>query len=92
MANVFFSRGVFNFISINREFYFHYQSTKDSVNNISLVDSVVDETEPQEIDPNDWRTIYPNPKPIQIGDQEVLASVAETMSERITGLSGTPFA
>ena len=72
-------------------FYFHYQSNRDRLSKVTPVDSMVSEIEIKEVDPNDWRTIYPNPKPMKIGDYEVLASVAETMSERITGLSGTTF-
>jgi len=38
-----------------------------------------------------WQTIYPDTKPMQIGSVTVQASVAETWSDRITGLSGTPY-
>ena len=39
----------------------------------------------------DWRVIYPNTIKITIGDVEVQASVADTLSKRIKGLSDTPF-
>jgi len=39
----------------------------------------------------DWRTIYPNTVGITIGDVPVQASIADTMSSRIKGLSDTPF-
>lgn len=42
-------------------------------------------------DNNSWKAIYPNTKPMKIGEVEVLASVADSMSERITGLSNTPY-
>ena len=49
------------------------------------------EEEVVEVAPEEWRSIYPNTIPILIGDTPVLASVADTMSSRIEGLSGTPF-
>lgn len=39
----------------------------------------------------DWRTVYPMVVPMQIGNVTVKASVADTLSERIKGLSNTPF-
>lgn len=72
-------------------FYFHYQSNQERLSSLSSSEPIVIESEVIETDSNDWRTIYPNPQPIQIGNHKVLASVAKTMSERITGLSGTPF-
>lgn len=39
----------------------------------------------------DWRLIYPVTVPITIGGVLVEASVADTLSTRIKGLSGTPF-
>ena len=44
-----------------------------------------------EIGIEDWRTVYPVTVPVMIGDVPVKASVADTMSSRIKGLSGTPF-
>ena len=38
-----------------------------------------------------WREIYPNTVPLRIGSTTVLASVADTIASRITGLSNTPF-
>lgn len=39
----------------------------------------------------EWRIIYPDTVLITIGGVEVQASVADTLPERIKGLSGTPF-
>jgi len=72
-------------------FYFQYRATERDLNRIVQVDLVDSDVKIQEIDPNNWQTIYPNPKPIKIGKTDAQASVARTMSERITGLSGTPF-
>jgi len=45
----------------------------------------------QIVDPNDWQKIYPNTVSVMIGSTSVRASVANTLAERIKGLSGTPF-
>lgn len=39
----------------------------------------------------DWRTYYPVTVPLSIGSTTVLASVADSLPERIKGLSGTPY-
>ncbi len=39
----------------------------------------------------DWQTIYPKTKPLQIAGVNVLSSVARTWPDRIKGLSGTPY-
>jgi hypothetical protein len=39
----------------------------------------------------EWRTLYPNTVPVKIGEVVVEASVADTLPERIQGLSDTPF-
>ncbi|MEY3784468.1 MAG: hypothetical protein RLZZ230_790 [Candidatus Parcubacteria bacterium] len=44
-----------------------------------------------EVLPEDWQTIYPNVVPLTIGGVPVLASVAESLGDRIKGLSDTPF-
>ena len=49
-------------------------------------DPVVEETTT-----DDWRRYYPVTTPITIGRSTVLASIAETVPERIKGLSDTPF-
>ena len=50
------------------------------------------EPEPeQDIEDIDWRTVYPNTIPIFVGDAQVQASIADSLSERIKGLSDTPF-
>lgn len=50
----------------------------------------VEESE-SNISPQDWRKIYPNVVPLNIGDVSVLASVASTKVDIIKGLSNTPF-
>ncbi len=42
-------------------------------------------------DINDWRRYYPELVPVTIGDVAVQASVADSLPERIQGLSGTPY-
>ena len=50
-------------------------------------------TTPQEVNGGeaDWRRWYPVTYPMQIGSTTVQASIADTISERIKGLSGTPY-
>lgn len=40
---------------------------------------------------SEWRTYYPEVIPVMIGSTTVQASVADSIPERIKGLSGTPF-
>lgn len=40
---------------------------------------------------DDWREYYPELVPIVIGDVAVQASLADSLPERIKGLSGTPY-
>jgi len=42
-------------------------------------------------DQTNWRTIYPNTIPMFVGAVHVQASVADTLSSRIKGLSDTPY-
>jgi uncharacterized membrane protein (UPF0127 family) len=42
-------------------------------------------------DPVNWRRFYPNTVPVTLADVPMLASVADTMSSRIKGLSETPY-
>lgn len=49
------------------------------------------ETEEMEVMEEDWRVIYPNTVKVTVGDVVVEASVADTLSKRIKGLSDTPF-
>lgn len=44
-----------------------------------------------EVEVENWRAIYPNTIPLTIGSVVVQASVADTQSKRIEGLSDTPF-
>lgn len=39
----------------------------------------------------DWQIVYPQVVPMRIGEAVVQASVADSLPERIKGLSGTPF-
>lgn len=48
-------------------------------------------TDEPEVTPETWQTIYPNTVTILIGETTVKASIADSLSERIGGLSGTPF-
>lgn len=43
------------------------------------------------VETEDWRTYFPFTVPILIGDTVVQASIADTLSQRIKGLSGTPY-
>jgi uncharacterized membrane protein (UPF0127 family) len=52
----------------------------------ALIDSV-----DADVDQSNWRLYYPVTSPITIGTTTVLASVAETVPERIQGLSDTPY-
>lgn len=47
--------------------------------------------ESEDIKPEDWRKIYKVTVPIVIGSTTVRASVADSLPERIQGLSDTPF-
>jgi uncharacterized membrane protein (UPF0127 family) len=51
------------------------------------------EIRPTEIEysEDNWRELYPNTIPARIGSTTVEASVADTLAERIQGLSNTPF-
>lgn len=40
---------------------------------------------------DNWQALYPNTVPARIGSTTVEASVADSLPERIQGLSGTPF-
>ena len=40
---------------------------------------------------DEWQAVYPNTVSLRIGSTSVKASVADTLAERIQGLSGTPF-
>jgi uncharacterized membrane protein (UPF0127 family) len=51
---------------------------------------VEDETE-QEAETENWQAIYPNTIPMTIGSVVVRASVADTLTKRIKGLSDTPY-
>lgn len=48
-------------------------------------------TEESNISPDDWHLVYPVTYKMFVGEAEVQASVADSLSTRIKGLSGTPF-
>lgn len=43
------------------------------------------------VDPSQWRTVYPDTKPMQLGTTTIHVSIADSLRERIRGLSDTPF-
>lgn len=49
------------------------------------------ETEVATTDQENWRQYYPVTQPVVIGSTTVAASVADTLPERIKGLSDTPY-
>lgn len=51
----------------------------------------VSERDPAGKDQTDWRRVYPNTVPVLLGGVLVQASVADTMTTRIKGLSNTPY-
>jgi uncharacterized membrane protein (UPF0127 family) len=54
----------------------------------ALTAGIADESE---IDESDWRRVYPVTYPMLVAGVPVQASVADTLSERMKGLSDTPF-
>jgi len=55
-------------------------------------DSQIPDEEPvSKLEPEAWRSVYPNTVPLMVGSVAVQASVADTLSKRIKGLSDTPF-
>jgi uncharacterized membrane protein (UPF0127 family) len=69
------------------------QSGEDTITTSTSTDQVATSSEspanPDE--PVTPETLYPNTKSMQIGSKVVMASVAETWTERIKGLSDTPY-
>ncbi len=55
------------------------------------VDPVAAAANEDKNDPVNWRRFYPNTVPVTLAGVPVLASVADTMSTRIEGLSNTPY-
>jgi hypothetical protein len=55
------------------------------------VDPVADAVNEDKNDPVNWRRFYPNTIQVTLAGVPVLASVADTMSTRIKGLSNTPY-
>jgi uncharacterized membrane protein (UPF0127 family) len=69
---------------------YEQQAVRDAVARGDYERPIV-EVVPEEVDPEDWRSIYPYTVPITIDGIPVEASVADSVSTRIKGLSGTPF-
>ena len=68
---------------------YEQQEVRDAVARGEYEKPVVDEQ--TNISPENWRAIYPTTVPLTIGSTTVEASVADTLPERIKGLSDTPF-
>ncbi len=66
---------------------YQQQSLKDAVANGEFEIPLPSEKTPED----NWRQYYPELVPIVIGDISVQASVADSIPERIKGLSGTPY-
>lgn len=66
------------------------QEVRDAVarGDYQVPDEVEEETD---VDTENWQAIYPNTIPLTIGPVVVEASVADTLTKRIKGLSDTPF-
>jgi uncharacterized membrane protein (UPF0127 family) len=54
-----------------------------------IVDAAPDNSNP--LDETEWRRYYPVVYPMTVGDVPVQASVADTLTERMKGLSNTPY-
>ena len=78
--------GVWGYIAVQSERAEVRESVARGEYQIPDVPDVVREDETE-----DWRAIYPNTISLTIGSVVVQASVADTLSKRITGLSDTPF-
>lgn len=64
---------------------------KQTLDAVARGEFEIREEEPEEITEENWQALYPNTVEARIGDTAVEASVADSVSERIKGLSGTPF-
>lgn len=68
---------------------FNHQEVLDGV---ARGDYEIPVKEPEPVtDVEEWRAVYPNTVLVMIGSSSVQASVADTLSKRIKGLSNTPF-
>lgn len=79
------SGGVWIYVGVQQK----QQEVRDAVKRGDYERPIV--TEERVVPAEDWRTIYPNTVQIRIGSTTVAASIADTLSSRIKGLSGTPF-
>jgi uncharacterized membrane protein (UPF0127 family) len=77
------------YLTIKHEYTQEQQEVRDAVARGEYERPI--ETEEEEVGLEEWRTIYPKTVPITIGEAVVQASVANTLPERIKGLSDTPF-
>jgi uncharacterized protein len=73
-------------------FSIKYATLEEDVATQSKSKPIVEvETATTSTDQSDWRIHYPVTIPLAIGSTTVLASVADTLPERIEGLSNTPY-
>jgi uncharacterized membrane protein (UPF0127 family) len=86
LVGVFVGGGVWGYFAVQKE----RAEVRESVarGEYQIPDTADTETE---IESENWRTIYPNTVPLTIGSVVVQASVADTLSKRIKGLSETPY-
>lgn len=78
-------------------FYFAWQHEQQSIRDAVArgeyeipIETTATNTETT-TDQTDWRRYYPVTVPVVIGSTTVAASVADSLPERIKGLSGTPY-
>jgi uncharacterized membrane protein (UPF0127 family) len=67
------------------------QVSKDSESFVNQITESVMNSPDETITESPWQDIYPFTSKMSIGNTEVNASVAKTWTERITGLSNTPY-
>lgn len=84
---------LFSLLGLGGWFYFAYQHQQQALREAVARGEFERpiETGEEIVVPEDWQVIYPKTIPIFIGDTPVKASVADTLSSRMKGLSGTPF-
>ncbi len=81
---VLFGGGIWIYYGVQKE----QQEVRDAV---ARGDFEIRPVEPEPVETEDWRKFYPVTVPVVIGGVTVQASIADSLSERIKGLSDTPF-
>jgi len=87
------------FIGIGYAGYYAVQKQRSDLRaEVAAGEFEIPDVDPMEVaasedknDPVNWRRFYPNTVPMVLAGVEVQASVADTMSARIKGLSDTPY-